>query len=107
MKQYWRIIVDVQGGELLDECDRLYDGKGYGTPFTDANGKAVIDHLKQWDGYEYSDDDICTEEPRWANNGTDRVHHSDGYTLIYNSTIGGVYMLYRRATENEIRALCS
>lgn len=26
----------------------------------------------------------------------------DGYTLIYNSTIGGVYMLYREANDAEI-----
>lgn len=29
------------------------------------------------------------------------------YYVDYNNTIGGVYMLYRRATENEIRTLCS
>lgn len=104
MQQYWRIIIDVQGGELLDECNRLYDGAGYGTVYTDQNGEAVIDYLKEWDGYEYNDDDICTEEPRWVNNGTDSVHHSGEYTLIYNRTIGGVYMLFRKATESEIES---
>lgn len=34
--------------------------------------------------------------------GTDSVHQKDGYTLIYNSTIGGVYMLYREANDAEI-----
>lgn len=43
-----------------------------------------------------------SEEPRWVNNGTDSVHQKDGYTLIYNSTIGGVYMLYREANDAEI-----
>ena len=89
-------------GDMLDECDKLYDGKGYGTVFTDANGEAVIDYLKQWDSDEWTDDDIRSEEPRWVNNGTDSVHQKDGYTLIYNSTIGGVYMLYREANDAEI-----
>ena len=97
IQKLYRIIVDVQYGDMLDECDKLYDGKGYGTVFTDANGDAVIDYLKQWDN-----DDIRSEEPRWVNNGTDSVHQKDGYTLIYNSTIGGVYMLYREANAAEI-----
>lgn len=102
IQKLYRIIVDVQYGDMLDECDKLYDGKGYGTVFTDANGDAVIDYLKQWDSDEWTDDDIRSEEPRWVNNGTDSVHQKDGYTLIYNSTIGGVYMLYREANAAEI-----
>lgn len=47
-------------------------------------------------------DALREEEPRWVKNGTDHVHEHNGYTLIYNSTIGGVYMLYREATESEI-----
>lgn len=90
---------DIYAEEL---CGKLYDGKGYGTVFTDANGDAVIDYLKQWDSDEWTDDDIRSEEPRWVNNGTDSVHQKDGYTLIYNSTIGGVYMLYREANAAEI-----
>ena len=76
---------------------------GYGTVFTDANGEAVIDYLKDWDSDEWSEDDIRDEEPRWINNGTDSIHQKDGYTLIYNSTLGGVYMLYREANEHEIQ----
>lgn len=99
----YKIILDVQYGELLDECNKLYDGEGYGTVFTDANGEAVIDYLKQWDDDEsVVTDEFRTEEPRWVNNGTDSVHHKDGYTLTYNSTLGGVYMLYREANKDEI-----
>lgn len=101
MKLY-RIIVDVQGGELLDICNRLYEGEGYGTIYSDWNGEAVIDYLKERDGDEYTVDALREEEPRWVKNGTDHVHEHNGYTLIYNSTIGGVYMLYREATESEI-----
>ena len=81
-QKLYRIVIDVQYGDMLDECDKLYDGKGYGTVFTDANGEAVIDYLKQWDSDEWTDDDIRSEEPRWVNNGTDSVHQKDGYTLI-------------------------
>lgn len=99
----YRIIVDVQSGELLDICNRLYEGEeNIGTIYSDFNGEAVIDYLKEWDGYEYADDNLCEEEPRWAKNGTDHVHKHDGYILIYNSTLGGVYMLYREATEQEM-----
>ena len=55
MKLY-RIIVDVQCGELLDTCNRLYEGEGYGTIYSDWNGEAVIDYLKEWDGDEYTVD---------------------------------------------------
>ncbi|WP_240058028.1 hypothetical protein [Bacteroides uniformis] len=99
----YRIIINVQYGEMQDECDKLYDGSGYRTIFTDANGEAVIDYLKDWDSDEWSKDDIRDEEPQWVNNGTDSIHQKDGYTLIYNSTLGGVYMLYREANEHEIQ----
>lgn len=79
IQKLYRIIVDVQYGDMLDECDKLYDGKGYGTVFTDANGDAVIDYLKQWDSDEWTDDDIRSEEPRWVNNGTDVPHNLYNY----------------------------
>lgn len=52
---------------MQNECDKLYDGAGHGTVFTDANGEAVIDYLKDWDNDEWSKDDICDEEPQWVN----------------------------------------
>lgn len=30
-QKLYRIVIDVQYGDMLDECDKLYDGKGYGT----------------------------------------------------------------------------
>ena len=45
---------------------------------------------------------LSTFDLRADDNGTDSVHQKDGYTLIYNSTIGGVYMLYREANDAEI-----
>lgn len=99
----FRIIIDVQGGELLHICNRLYDGEhNEGSVYSEQNGEAVIDFLKQWDGAEYTDDDLTEEKPRWVKNGTDYVYNHDGYTMIYNCTLGGVYMLYREATEQEM-----
>ena len=97
----YKIIIDVQYGELLDECNRLYDGAGYDPIYSDCNGEAVIDFLREWDD-ENCTGEVSDIEPRWIDNGTDHVHHKDGYTLIYNSTIGGVYMLYREVREDEI-----
>lgn len=102
MEKLYRIIIDVQGFEELTICNELYDGiDNVGTIYSDFNGEAVIDYLKQWDGYEFRDDDLREEEPRWVNNGTDHVHTKDGYTLIYNSTIGGLYTKY--ADEHPLR----
>ena len=33
-EKLYRIIIDVQFGEMQTECDKLYDGTGYGTVFT-------------------------------------------------------------------------
>lgn len=102
MKKIYKIVTDVQGGEDLTKCQQLYDGKGYGTIYSDYNGEAVIDYLRYIDDdLETELDDLTDEEPRWCKNGTDHVHSKDGYTLIYNSTIGGVFMLYREATDSE------
>lgn len=102
MKLY-RIIATVQGGDLLDVCDSLCDGEeNVGGIYSERNGEAVIDYLEQFDGYDYADDDLCEEEPRLAKNGTDYVYRHNGYTLIYNATLGGVYMLYREANNQEI-----
>ena len=41
-QKLYRIVIDVQYGDMLDECDKLYDGKGYGTVFTDAKLLLII-----------------------------------------------------------------
>lgn len=102
MKLY-RIIITVQDGELLDDCDRLFHGEyNFGTIYSERNAEAVIDYLKQWDGYDYTDDELREEEPRWAKNGSDYVYQHNGYTLTYNAALGGIYMLYREANNQEI-----
>ena len=102
MKLY-RIIITVQDGELLDDCDRLFHGEyNFGTIYSERNAEAVVDYLKQWDGYDYTDDELQEEEPRLAKNGTDDVYNHNGYTLTYNAALGGIYMLYREANNQEI-----
>lgn len=102
MKKLYRIIIDVQFGDLLETCNELYDGaENKDTIYSNHDGDAVIDYLQDWDGYGFVDEDLQEEEPRWARNNTDYVHHKDGYTLIYNASLGGVYMLYREANKEE------
>lgn len=60
--------------------------------------KAKYYEFKKLQEKEY---DLTDEEPRWCKNVTGHVHSKDGYTLIYNSTIGGAFMLYREATDSE------
>lgn len=101
--QLYRIVALVQDGEMLTECDKLYEGEGYDTIYTDQNGEAVIDYLKEYDLDSYNISDLQEENPHICYNGTDYTDEKDGYTLRYNSTIGGVYMLFREANEQEIQ----
>lgn len=102
MEKLYRVIIFVQDGPLLYECCEIYDGSGFGTPFSDGNGEDVIDFLKQWDCDECGILDFDEGKPYIVNNGTDVEYSKDSYTLLYNSTIGGVYMLYREADQQEI-----
>lgn len=103
--KYYRTIIFVQDGELLSECDAIMAGgeDKICTPFWEDNGEAVIDLLEQWDMPEYADEDITEEKPGIAR--YDTRYEKDGYTLLYNTTVGGVYLLYREATEEEIESI--
>lgn len=83
----------MQEGELLSECDCLYE---QGDP------ELVIDYLMDFDDYDYDDEDIAVDEPYIVRNGTDERCEKDGYVLLHNSTIGGVFLLYREANEREV-----
>lgn len=94
-------IIFVQDGDLMTKCDLLMAGsaKKVLTPFWDDNGEAVIDYLRQWDMPE-NVSEPKEEKPRIAR--FDTSYSKDGYTLLYNITIGGAYLLYRESTEEEI-----
>lgn len=95
----YRTVIFVQSGELLAECDKLFTGNG--TPvFPDCDGEAVIDYLKQWDCPEYADDDIGVKVPTIGR--SDSHYYKDGYTLLYNTSVGGCYLLYRKANKQEL-----
>ncbi len=89
----------------IDESDYMYHNvcgvfeglRGY----CEGNTQAVIDYMADWDG-EQSEDDFCEEEP-YLGRGTDDSYADENgvYTLLYNPVIGGVFMLYREATEEE------
>lgn len=56
MGNVYRIVIDVQYGHA-DECDKLYDGKGYGTVLPMRMEKLLL-IIWQWDSDEWTDDDI-------------------------------------------------
>ncbi len=65
-----------------------------------GNSQPVIDYLSQYDDDE---NELTEEEPYLARNGTDSRYEDENgiYTLLYNSSLGGVFSLYREATETE------
>lgn len=97
----YRIIAFVQSGKELAECSRLFQGDapdymvgGYSQP--------VIDYLKQWDIPEWIDDDIRDEKPRCSSRDTEYPDENGVYTLRYDNSLGGVFMLYRKCNKNEL-----
>lgn len=112
-------IIERERWNIMDQCMEAY-GSDYVTSlrtFEKLTNTQSCSWSVNYSGYNFNfkynnnpifecpidcSNDIRSEEPRWVNNGTDSVHQKDGYTLIYNSTIGGVYMLYREANDAEI-----
>ncbi|GAY30626.1 hypothetical protein [Prevotella sp. MGM2] len=73
---------------------------GLRTWYCEGNAQPVIDYLSDWDDEE---NELTAEEPMIAKMGDTRYADENGtYTLLYNSTIGGCFLLYREATETEI-----
>ena len=85
----YAIIRYVEPGD--DDYDDIWD-------MYEEDPQKAIDYLAQWDNDEC---EIVAEEPSLAN--YDKSYGSDDglFTLLYNSTIGGCFMLYRDATESE------
>lgn len=92
-KLYWSKFF-----QMSDDVERIEEVLK-SMPFHDA-----VAHLGDtYDGYESCEDDFITYEPYCANNGTDIfIASANGYTLIYNATLGGDYLLYREARPDEI-----
>lgn len=94
----WAEIRFVQGGDDdYEEIEHMFCGDEPG--YCVANSQPVIDYLKQWDGDEC---EITANQPRIARHDTSYADENGEYTLLYNSSVGGCFLLYRPANEQEI-----
>ena len=88
----------VQGGDDdYNEIEQMFCGGQDG--YCEANSQPVIDYLKQWDDGEI---EPTPNQPRIARGDTQYADKNGDYILLYNSGIGGDFLLYRPATEQEI-----
>ena len=85
------------GDDDYNEIDRMFCGEQDG--YCEANSQPVIDYLKQWDDGEH---EPTPNQPRIARGDTQYADENGDYTLLYNSSVGGCFLLYRPATEQEI-----
>lgn len=90
---------------FVQSCDEDYNRIeavfcGLRDAYCEGNSQPVIDYLSDWDSDE---NELTEEEPYCAKNGTDSRYADENgiYTLLYNSSLGGVFSLYREATESE------
>lgn len=94
----WAEIRFVQGGDDdYEQIEQMFCGDD--PVYCEGNSQPVIDYLKQWDGDEC---EITPNQPRIARNDTSYADENGEYTLLYNSSIGGDFLLYRPANEQEI-----
>ena len=94
----WVEVRFVQGGDDdYEEISQMFCGDN--DAYCEANAQPVIDYLKQWDMGEC---EITPNKPRIARFDTSYADENGEYTLLYNSSIGGDFLLYRPANEQEI-----
>lgn len=94
---YAEIRFVQRGDDDYEEIERMFCGEQDG--YCEANSQPVIDYLKQWDSDE---NEITPNEPRIARYDTSYADENGDYVLLYNSSIGGCFLLYRPANEHEI-----
>lgn len=88
----------VQGGDDdYNEIERMFCGEE--DAYCEGNSQPVIDYLAQWDSDE---NNLTTNQPRIARYDTSYSDENGVYTLLYNSSVGGCFLLYRNANEKEI-----
>lgn len=78
-----------EGADDYDKIFKLYE----------RNPQRLIKYLAQWDCDEC---ELEEKKPRLANYDDKYSSDDNYYTLLYNPTIGGCFLLYRMATQNEI-----
>lgn len=96
----YRTIILAQGGEELDVCSSLFQGEQCDY-MVGGDSQPVIDYLSQWDGYDWNDEDLTESEPRLSMNDTEYIDENGIYTLRYDNTLGGIFLLYREANKQE------
>lgn len=97
-KKYYTTIRVVQStDEDFNRIEAVFCGLQYG--FCQGNSQPVIDYLTDWD---IDIGEISTKEPSISWNDTIYPDENGVYTLLYNASVGGCFLLYREATQDEI-----
>lgn len=89
---------------FVQSCDEDYNRieavfSGIRLGYCEGNSQPVIDYLSEWD---CEGNEITEEEPRIAMYDTSYGDENGIYTLLYNSTVGGDFLLYREANKDEV-----
>ena len=92
-KKYY-FSVFIQDSELVNELDEVRS-KG------ETNVCQYVVDMFCGIGFEENEDNFTDFKPYCAIGSDFCVGTYEEYTLLCNNTIGGVYMLYREATEEE------
>ena len=90
---------------FVQSCDEDYNRVeavfcGLRPGYCEGNSQKIIDYLSDWDGGD--ENEITENEPFIAKGDTSYADTNGIYTLLYNSSIGGCFLLYREATSAEI-----
>lgn len=89
---------------FLQDADEDYNRveavfSGLKSGYCEGNSQPVIDYLSDWDD---EDNELTEEIPMIAKMGDTAYADENGvYTLLYNSSIGGCFLLYREASATE------
>ena len=74
---------------------------GLDVSYCEGNSQPVINYFSEWED-EFNR--LQEEEPYIAKGTDTRYLDENGvYTLLYNSSVGGMFLMYREATDEEWR----
>ena len=62
------------------------------------SSQPVIDYLSTWDGF---DNELVEEIPQIGAYDNEWLDENDNYTLLYNHSVGGSFLLFREANDEE------
>ena len=97
MKEYYFSIL-IQDSETINEidalCDKFADNEDY-------NICAYVCDMLCGNGWEDDKNNFTDYRPYICNGGDFTIDTYREFTLVRNLEIGGCYMLYRKATDEE------